>query len=149
MGDHSFSGEGSRSTVAGGIVSLMQNIAEQLEAEIAKSNRLEQEAKDEYDKMKEESDTEKSDLNDKIDDYRDEKADTEGKIEDNEGLKKDEEDSLAESNKAMHQLLVVGDVENDIPFPCYFMPGEYHNRRHRRDAEVEGLKEGISFLEGM
>merc|ERR1719408_246082 len=149
MGDHTFSDQQSRSGAAGGIVSLLTVIKEDLQSDIQRSIKLEKEALDEYDKMKEESDTENDDLKDKIDDYRSEKSTAEETTEDTKGLKENQEEELASANKEMLMLMSKGDSGKDIHLACQFMIGEYHNRRIRRDAEIEGLTEGISFLNGM
>lgn len=149
MGDHKFAKEDSRSNAAGGIVDLMNIIKEDLESDIAKSVKLEAEAKAEYDTIMGDSTKEKTDLKDKIDDYKDDKATTEEKISDTEGLKKDQEDELASANTELGNLMGKGDAGKGISFPCEFMIGHYHGRRQRRDAEVEGLKEGIAYLSGM
>lgn len=147
--DHSFTGEDSRGTAAGGIVALLTNIKEELEADIRKSTAIEEKAQAEYDEMKKLSDEEKADLLSKIDDYRDEKSSLEGEAEDNEGWKDEESSELESDNSEMHALLVNGDEGKDISFPCYYMLKNYHERRQRRDAEVQGLRDGIAFLEGM
>jgi len=149
MGDHTFSDQQSRSGAAGGIVSLLNVIKEDLQSDIQKSIKLEREALAEYNKMKEESDTEKDDLKDKIDDYRSEKSAAEESTEDHKGQKENQESELASANKEMLMLMSSGDAGKDIHISCHFMISEYHNRRIRRDAEIEGLKEGISFLAGM
>lgn len=149
MNEHSFSDTDKRGTAGRGIISLIDVIIEDLESDVRKSVAIEEEAESNYQTLMKDSNKEKTDLNNKIDDFRDEKATLESEIDDNKTWKSEEESELDSANKEMMTLLSDGDEAKDILSPCIFMMKEYHSRRTRRNSEVEGLKEGIDFLNGM
>merc|ERR1719171_1561427 len=78
MNSFEFSDKGSRGQQSKGIIGLLTVIKEDLASDIEKATAMEDDAQDEYDKIKKDTDDELSDLRDKIDDYKDEKADKEG-----------------------------------------------------------------------
>merc|ERR1719482_2717258 len=90
MGDHSFSDKGKRGTQSKGIISLMTLIKEDLQIDIDKSIKIEDESEAEYQEIKKETDKEKKDLKDKIDDLKDEKTTLEDKKGDQETWKAEE-----------------------------------------------------------
>lgn len=144
-----FSDKGSRGQQSKGIIGLLTVIKEDLASDIEKATALEDDAQSEYDKIKKETDEEISDLKDKIDDLKDDKSDKEGEIEDNEQWKGTEEGDLANAKDELKTMMMAGDEGKDISFPCEFMVAQYHNRRIQREAETEGLKQAVAFLEGM
>jgi chromosome segregation ATPase len=149
MNDFEFSDKGSRGQQSKGIIGLLTVIKEDLASDIEKATAMEDDAQAEYDKIKKDTDDELSDLRDKIDDYKDEKSDKEGDVEDNEQWKETEEGDLANAKDEMKTMMEAGDEGKDISFPCEFMMAQYHNRRVQREAETEGLKQAVAFLEGM
>jgi len=149
MNDFEFSDKGSRGQQSKGIIGLLTVIKEDLASDIEKATAMEDDAQDEYDKIKKDTDDELSDLRDKIDDYKDEKADKEGDVEDNEKWKDTETDDLNNAKDELNTMMTAGDEGKDISFPCEFMVAQYHNRRVQREAETEGLKQAVAFLEGM
>jgi len=144
-----FSDKGSRGQQSKGIIGLLTVIKEDLASDIEKATAMENEAESEYTKIKKETDDEISDLRNKIDDFKDEKADKEGDIEDNEKWKETETDDLKNAQDELNTMMTAGDEGKDISFPCEFMVAQYHNRRVQREAETEGLKQAVAFLEGM
>merc|ERR1719387_1780602 len=144
-----FADKGSRGQQSKGIIGLLTNIKEDLESDIAKATNMESDAQADYDKIKKETDDQIQDLKDKIDDMKDDKSDKEGDIEDNESWKSSEENSLKSAENEMKTIMTAGDEGKDISLPCEFLMKEYHPRRKRREAETEGLKQAIAFLEGM
>merc|ERR1719321_791490 len=149
MNDFEFSDKGSRGQQSKGIIGLLTVIKEDLASDIEKATAMEDDAQASYDKIKKETDEEISDLKDKIDDLKDEKSDKETDIEDNEQWKSTEEDDLKSAQDEMKTMMEAGDEGKDISFPCEFMMAQYHNRRIQREAETEGLKQAVAFLEGM
>lgn len=149
MNDHSSSDTDKRGTAGRGIISLITVIIEDLESDVRKSVAIEDKAEANYQTLMKDSTKEKTDLDNKIDDFRDEKATLESETDDNQTWKSEEESELDSANKEMMTLLTDGDEAKDILSPCVFMMKEYHGRRKRRNSEVEGLKEGIDFLNGM
>merc|ERR1719387_1667886 len=144
-----FADKGSRGQQSKGIIGLLTNIKEDLESDIAKATGMENEAESDYQKIKKETDDQISDLKDKIDDMKDDKSDPEQDIEDNESWKESEEDSLKSAEDEMKTIMESGDEGKDISLPCEFLMSQYHARRKRREAETEGLKEAVAFLQGM
>merc|ERR1719335_1680597 len=144
-----FSDKGSRGQQSKGIIGLLTVIKEDLASDIDKATAMEDDALAEYTKIKKESDDEISDLKDKIDDFKDEKADKEGDVEDNEQWKETEEGDLKNAQDELKTMMESGDEGKDISYPCEFMVSQYHNRRVQREAETEGLKQAVAFLEGM
>jgi len=149
INDFEFSDKGSRGQQSKGIIGLLTVIKEDLASDIEKATAMEDDAQASYDKIKKETDEEISDLKDKIDDLKDEKSDKETDIEDNEQWKSTEEDDLKSAQDEMKTMMEAGDEGKDISFPCEFMMAQYHNRRIQREAETEGLKQAVAFLEGM
>merc|ERR1719265_2498332 len=144
-----FSDKGSRGQQSKGIIGLLTVIKEDLASDIDKATEMENEAESEYDKIKKDTDDELSDLRNKIDDYKDEKSDKESDVEDNEKWKSTEHDDLKNAQDELKTMMEAGDEGKDISFPCEFMVAQYHNRRKQREAETEGLKRAVAFLEGM
>merc|ERR1719453_1036614 len=144
-----FLGKGSRGQQSKGIIGLLTVIKEDLASDIEKATAMENDALEEYTKIKKDTDDEISDLRDKIDDYKDEKADKEGDVEDNEKWKDTETDDLNNAKDELNTMMTAGDEGKDISYPCEFMVAQYHNRRVQREAETEGLKQAVAFLEGM
>jgi len=144
-----FSGKGSRGQQSKGIIGLLTVIKEDLASDIAKATAMEDDAQAAYDKIKKETDDEISDLKNKIDDLKDEKSDKESDIEDNGQWKDTETDDLNSAKDELNTVMTAGDEGKDISFPCEFMTAQYHNRRKQREAETEGLKQAVAFLEGM
>jgi len=144
-----FSDKGSRGQQSKGIIGLLTVIKEDLASDIEKATAMEDEAQASYDKIKKESDDEISDLKEKIDDLKDDKSDKEQDIEDNDQWKETEGDDLANAEDELKTMMEAGDEGKDISFPCEFMVAQYHNRRIQREAETEGLKQAVAFLEGM
>merc|ERR1719335_129330 len=149
INDFEFSDKGSRGQQSKGIIGLLTVIKEDLASDIEKATAMEDDAQDEYDKIKKDTDDEISDLKDKIDDFKDEKSDKESDIDDNEKWKETEQDELKSTQDELKGVMTAGDEGKDISFPCEFMMAQYHNRRIQREAETEGLKQAVAFLEGM
>merc|ERR1719160_2098770 len=146
--DHKFSEKSSRKTASKGIIGLLTLIKEDLEQDIAQGTAEEEESQAEYDKLMTDSKAEKKSIEDKQDDLRDDKADTESDIDDNTGWKGEQEEILASKEAEMKTLLYDGDEGKDISIPCEFLMRTYHQRRKQREAEAEGMKEALAFLEG-
>merc|ERR1719321_2049363 len=146
--DHKFSKKSSRQTASKGIIGLLTLIKEDLEKDIAQGTAEEDEAQAEYDKLMSDSTAEKETLEQKQDDLRDDKADTESDIDDNEGWKSEQEEILASKEEEMKVLMYDGDEGKDISIPCEFLMRTYHQRRKQREAEAEGMKEALAYLEG-
>jgi len=146
--DHKFSEKSSRKTASKGIIGLLTLIKEDLEQDIAQATAEEEEAQAEFEKLKTESKDEKKALEEKSDDMRDDKADTESDVEDNEGWKKEQEEILASKTEEMRVLMQDGDEGKDISIPCEFLTRQYHQRRKQREAEAEGMKEALAYLQG-
>jgi len=144
-----FSDKGSRGQQSKGIIGLLTVIKEDLASDIEKATAMEDDAQASYDTIKKETDEELSDLKKKIDDFKDEKSDKETDIEDNEKWKETETDDLNDAKSELKNMMEAGDEGKDISFPCEFMMAQYHNRRVQREAETEGLKQAVAFLEGM
>jgi hypothetical protein len=144
-----FSDKGSRGQQSKGIIGLLTVIKEDLASDIEKATAMEDEAQASYDKIKKESDDEISDLKEKIDDLKDDKSDKESDIDDNQQWKETEQDDLKNAEDELKTMMEAGDEGKDISFPCEFMVAQYHNRRIQREAETEGLKQAVAFLEGM
>jgi len=144
-----FSDAGSRGQQSKGIIGLLTVIKEDLASDIAKATAMEEDSQAAYDKIKKETDDEISDLRKKIDDFKDEKADKESDIDDNEQWKETETGDLNNAKDELKTMMESGDEGKDISFPCEFMMAQYHNRRVQREAESEGLKQAVAFLEGM
>lgn len=146
MGDHSFSDKGKRGGQSKGIIQLMTLIKEDLETDIQKSIKYEDESEAEYQDIKKQTNKEKKDLKDKIDDLKDEKTTLESKKEDEETWKAEEEEKLHNSEEGMSVLMGAGDEGKDISFPCEFMLSKYTERRHRRSAEMDGMITAVGLL---
>jgi len=149
MNSFEFSDKGSRGQQSKGIIGLLTVIKEDLASDIEKATSMENDAQADYDGIKKDTDGELSDLRKKIDDYKDDKSDKEGDVSDNEKWKKTETDDLNSAKDELKTMMESGDEGKSISFPCEFMMAEYHNRRVRREAETEGLKQAVAFLEGM
>jgi len=144
-----FSDKGSRGQQSKGIIGLLTVIKEDLASDIEKATAMEEDALSEYTNIKKDTDNEISDLKNKIDDFKDEKADKESDIDDNEQWKETENDDLKNAQDELKGVMTNGDEGKDISFPCEFMMAQYHNRRVQREAETEGLKQAVAFLQGM
>merc|ERR1719359_2262825 len=48
----------------------------------------------------------------------------------------------------MRVLMHDGDEGKDISMPCEFLTRTYHQRRKQREAEAEGMKEALAYLQG-
>jgi len=144
-----FSDKGSRGQQSKGIIGLLTVIKEDLASDIEKATAMEDDALAEYTKIKKETDAEISDLKNKIDDFKDEKSDKETDIEDNEQWKSTEQDDLKNAEDELKTVMTAGDEGKDISYPCEFLMAQYHNRRIQREAETEGLKQAVAFLNGM
>jgi len=145
----SFSGTDKRAGASKGIISLLMIIKDDLSSDISKSVKIENKAERDYVGMKADSDQEITDLKDKITDYESDKGDRNDDISDHEGWKETEQTDLDSKLDEMNTMMGAGDEGKDISFACTFMYENYTNRRHRREAEADGLKEGIAFLNGM
>merc|ERR1719311_802970 len=97
MTSHSFSAPSKRGQQSKGIISLMTLIKEDLQIDIDKAIKIEDESEAEYQEIKTQTDKEKKDLKDKIDDLKDERTTLEGKREDEETWKGEEEEKLHNS----------------------------------------------------
>merc|ERR1719311_276451 len=97
IGSHSFSAPSKRGQQSKGIISLMTLIKEDLQIDIDKAIKIEDESEAEYQEIKAQTDKEKKDLKDKIDDLKDERTTLEGKREDEETWKGEEEEKLHNS----------------------------------------------------
>jgi hypothetical protein len=144
-----FSDKGSRGQQSKGIIGLLTVIKEDLASDIEKATSMENDALDEYTKIKKDTDDEIADLKEKIDDFKDEKSDKESDIDDNEQWKETEQDDLKNTQDELKGVMTAGDEGKDISYPCEFMMAQYHNRRIQREAETEGLKQAVAFLQGM
>lgn len=149
VGSFEFSDKGSRGQQSKGVIGLLTVIKEDLASDIEKATAMEEDSLEKYTKIKKDTDDEISDLKDKIDDFKDEKADKESDIDDNTKWKETEEDDLKSAKDELQGMMTAGDEGKDISFPCEFMMAQYHNRRIQREAETEGLKQAVAFLEGM
>lgn len=149
VGSFEFSDKGSRGQQSKGVIGLLTVIKEDLASDIEKATAMEEDSLEKYTKIKKDTDDEISDLKDKIDDFKDEKADKESDIDDNTKWKETEEDDLKSAKDELQGVMTAGDEGKDISFPCEFMMAQYHNRRIQREAETEGLKQAVAFLEGM
>jgi len=149
VGSFEFSDKGSRGQQSKGVIGLLTVIKEDLASDIEKATAMEEDSLEKYTKIKKDTDDEISDLKDKIDDFKDEKADKESDIDDNTKWKETEEDDLKMAKDELQGVMTAGDEGKDISFPCEFMMAQYHNRRIQREAETEGLKQAVAFLEGM
>jgi len=145
----SFSGTDKRASQSKGIIGLLEIIRDDLASDIKKSVAIEKQSLNEYDEMKADSDQEITDLKDKISDYQSDKGDRNDDIADYEGWKETEHTELDNKLNEMNNMMGAGDEGKSISFPCTFMYENYTNRRKRRSAEADGLKEGINFLQGM
>jgi hypothetical protein len=143
------SGTDKRAGASKGIISLLMIIRDDLASDIRKSEAIENKAESEYTEMKDDSDQEIADLHGKISDYESDKSDRNDDIADYEGWKETEHTELENKENEMNNMMGAGDEGKSISFPCTFMYENYTNRRKRRSAEADGLKDGINFLQGM
>jgi len=145
---HEFSDKSSSAGASKGIIGLLTNIKQGLESDVQKATQEEDKAQADFEDLISSSTGEKEDLADKIVDYRTEKEDKESEVDDNEQWKQTEQAELDSVNEEMRTLLASGDEGKDISFPCYLMFTQYDARRKRREAEAEGLREGLALLQG-
>lgn len=136
--DADFSGKGSRSLQSKGIISIMQMIIEDLQGEIATSQKNEEAAQLRFEKelkaakeLKEELEKRKTTLEETIAEKTTEKTDEEQKKTDNEKEKKDEED-----------------YKKKIEPDCDWWIDNEKERTSKRQAELEGLRQAKAYLAG-
>lgn len=148
MKNHKFSETGSASGASKGVIGLLTNIKESLEADIERGEVIESKAQAEFEALIKSSDAEKQQLGEKIEDYRSAKEDRESQTDDNQQWKETEEAELKSVKEEMYTLMGAGDEGKDISLPCEFMFKNFDLRKKRRQSEAEGLREGIQFLQG-
>lgn len=134
--DAQFSHEGNHKKQANGILVLIGTLIEDLNLEIKNAEKVEKLATEEFNKQSEAAHALKSDLEDKRDNLA---------------------AAISDANKAMSdeqtlKLENVGDLKNELDYKasiqtdCDWMLGSFDERREKRAAEMEGLKQAKAFL---
>merc|ERR550514_1821960 len=121
-----------------GIVSLMNLIKQDVEADIAKSDKIEDDSKAAYDKTV-------ADIQAAIGAKMETKSGLEGEMADDEGLRTDEEGTKATSKEELDATLK---YLKEIAAGCDFMAVNFDMRVKNRQLEVDGLKKAKAILEG-
>jgi len=55
---------------------------------------------------------------------------------------------LKNAQDELKTMMEAGDEGKDISIPCEFLMRTYHQRRKQREAEAEGMKQALAYLQG-
>merc|ERR1719217_1290645 len=128
---------GKASGAGSGIIGLLEVAESDFSKNLEDVETEEQTAQDEYDKIKKENEitkvTKEQDVKYKTKEYK--------------GLEKNVEEANGDLNGFKDEYSAVMEYWEKIKEDCIAKPEPYAERKRRREAEIEGLKEALSILE--
>merc|ERR1719159_1314114 len=128
---------GKASGAGSGIIGLLEVAESDFSKNLEDVETEEQTAQDEYDKIKKENEitkvTKEQDVKYKTKEYK--------------GLEKTVEEATGDLNGFKDEYAAVMEYWEKIKEECIAKPEPYAERKRRREAEIEGLKEALSILE--
>jgi len=128
---------GKASGAGSGIIGLLEVAESDFSKNLEDVETEEQTAQDEYDKIKKENEitkvTKEQDVKYKTKEYK--------------GLEKNVEEANGDLNGFKDEYSAVMEYWEKIKEECIAKPEPYAERKRRREAEIEGLKEALSILE--
>merc|ERR1740121_714923 len=122
----------------GGIIGLLEVVESDFTKGLAEMTATEQSAAAEYDKLTKENEISKATKT----------QDVKYKTKDAKGLDKDIAETNADKATVQEELDAVLDYYKGIQARCVAKAESYSERKQRREAEIAGLKEALSILDG-
>jgi len=126
------------SGAGGGIISMLEVIESDFSKNLAQVEEEEATAQEEYDKQTQENKVTKTVK----------EQDVKYKTKEFTGLDKEIAELSADRDGAQTELDAVLEYDEKIKDQCIAKPEPYEERKRRREAEIAGLKEALSILEG-
>jgi len=129
---------GAAEGAGGGIIGLLEVCESDFTKGLAEMTATEQSSVAEYEKLSKENDISKAMKN----------QDVKYKTKDSKGLDKDTSEAVADRATVQEELDAVLDYYKGIKARCVAKAESYSERKQRREAEIAGLKEALSILDG-
>jgi hypothetical protein len=129
---------GAADGAGGGIIGLLEVVESDFTKGLAEMTATEQSAVAEYDKLTKENEISKAMKT----------QDVKYKTKDSKGLDKDIAETSADKATVQEELDAVLDYYKGIQARCVAKAETYAERKQRREAEIAGLKEALSILDG-
>merc|ERR1719271_1684270 len=129
---------GAAEGAGGGIIGLLEVCESDFTKGLAEMTAAEDSAVAEYDKLTKENEIEKATKT----------QDVKYKVKESKGLDKDTAEATADRSTEQEELDAVLDYKKGIDARCIAKAETYAERVKRREAEIAGLKEALSILDG-
>merc|ERR550525_1506456 len=127
-----------KATGAGtGIIGILEVVESDFAKSLAKEEAQEEDAQTEYDEITQENKVTKTMKN----------QDLKYKTKESKGLKKAIADLTSDKDTIGNELAAVDEYYSKLKDRCVAKPETYEERKARREAEINGLKEALSILE--
>jgi len=126
------------SGAASGIIGMLEVAESDFTKNLADTETEEQNAQDEYDNIKKENEITRATKG----------KDIEYKTKEYKGLEKAAEEASSDLEGLETEHAAVNEYWEKIKEECIAKPETYEERKRRREAEIAGLKEALSILEG-